>query len=171
MERNENQPDTANEFSGSASRDNDFDFAGTKSTEGQNNAGLKDRAKNIASTAGDRLSDIGSTVRERASGAKDKLAGALESGAERLRERAQSGSSLAAAGVDASTTEIADGRMAQVSDKVAGGMETTAAWLRDADLESLKVGVERQVKEHPARTLLIAAGLGYLIGRAFKSSQ
>ena len=110
-------------------------------------------------------------MRERAAGAKDKLAGALESGAERLRDRAHGGSSLAAAGADGTTTEIADGRVVQVSDKVAGGMETTAAWLRDADLESLKVGVERQVKEHPARTLLIAAGLGYLIGRAFKNSQ
>jgi hypothetical protein len=43
--------------------------------------------------------------------------------------------------------------------------------LRDADIESLKAGLERQVKEHPGRTLLIAAGLGYLIGRAFRSSN
>jgi hypothetical protein len=50
-------------------------------------------------------------------------------------------------------------------------METTAAWLRDADLESLKLGVEKQVKEHPVRTLIIAAGLGYLIGRAFRGGN
>jgi hypothetical protein len=58
-----------------------------------------------------------------------------------------------------------------VSDKVAAGMDASAEWLRDADLDSIKVGLERQVKEHPGRTLLIAAGLGYLIGRAFRSNQ
>ena len=37
-----------------------------------------------------------------------------------------------------------------------------------ADLDSLKSGIERQVKEHPGRTLLIAAGLGYLLGKAVR---
>jgi hypothetical protein len=61
--------------------------------------------------------------------------------------------------------------VAQVSDKVAGGMQATADWLREADLDGLKTGIENQVKEHPGRTLLIAAGLGYLIGRAFRKDQ
>jgi hypothetical protein len=30
------------------------------------------------------------------------------------------------------------------------------------------MGVERQVKEHPGRTLLVALGLGYLLGRAVR---
>ena len=47
-------------------------------------------------------------------------------------------------------------------------MEATANWVRDADLDSLKTGIERQVKEHPGRTLLIAVGLGYVLGKAFK---
>jgi len=29
--------------------------------------------------------------------------------------------------------------------------------------------MEREVKEHPGRTLLIAVGLGYLIGKAFRN--
>ena len=61
--------------------------------------------------------------------------------------------------------------MAQVNNKVASGMESTADWLRDADLNNLRTGIERQVKEHPGRTLLIAAGLGYLIGKAFRNNK
>ena len=38
----------------------------------------------------------------------------------------------------------------------------------DADLDSLKSGVELQVKEHPGLTLLIAVGLGYLLGKALR---
>lgn len=47
-------------------------------------------------------------------------------------------------------------------------MQATADFLRDADLQGMKTGIERQVKEHPGRTLLIAAGLGYILGRAFR---
>lgn len=178
----------ANEFSGSASTsqqeasaasgassaggpDAGFDFAGTSSASDKH--GIRDRAKNAIGTAGEKLVDVGSTVRERAATAKDRLADALESGAERLRDRTQAGGSatLAGATADGSTSIQADGRIAQVSDKVAGGMDATAEWLRDADLDGLKTGLERQVKEHPGRTLLIAAGLGYLIGRAFRNNQ
>jgi len=62
----------------------------------------------------------------------------------------------------------ASNRATPVAARVAGGMEATAGWLRDADLDSLKSGVERQVKEHPGRTLLLAVGLGYLIGKAVR---
>jgi hypothetical protein len=47
-------------------------------------------------------------------------------------------------------------------------MQSTADWLRDADIDGLKSGLERQIKEHPGRTLLMAAGLGYLLGKAFR---
>jgi hypothetical protein len=58
--------------------------------------------------------------------------------------------------------------MTQVADKVAGGMQSTANWVRNADLETVKGDIERQVKEHPARTLLVAVGLGYVLGKAFR---
>jgi hypothetical protein len=61
-----------------------------------------------------------------------------------------------------------DERFAQVPAKVAGGMDATAHWLRETDLDSLKMNIETQVKEHPGRTLLIAVGLGYLLGKAFR---
>jgi len=32
----------------------------------------------------------------------------------------------------------------------------------------MKSGIENQVKENPGRSLLIAAGLGYLLGKAFR---
>ena len=181
MERNDASVDggatssqtDANEFSGSGSTEQgtSFDFEGNAPSADQA-TGIRDRAKNAIGSAGEKLADVGSTVRERANTAKDKLADALESGAGRLRDRSQTGGpTLAGATADGSTAIPADSKIAQVSDKVAGGMEVTAEWLRDADLESIKTGLENQVKEHPGRTLLIAAGLGYLIGRAFRSNQ
>lgn len=131
--------------------------------------GLTDRAKDIAGSAQEKLADVGSTVRERAGTMKDSLADALESGADRLRQRAGSQSGSLAGSTGSGSMAIAnDGRMAQVGDKVASGMDATAQWLRDADLDGLKTSIEHQVKEHPGRTLLMAVGVGYLLGKALR---
>jgi len=142
----------------------------TGSTNSQS-AGLTDRARDLAGSAQEKLADVGSTVRERAGSMKDSLADALESGADKLRARgdgqSQSGQLSGATGSSSLALEN-DGRVAQVTNRVAGSMDATADWLRQADLDGLRATVEEQVKEHPGRTLLIAAGLGYLIGKAFR---
>jgi hypothetical protein len=121
-----------------------------------------------AGTAQEKLADVGSTVRDKAGNMKDSLANALDSGADRLRHRAGPNAPLAAATDGGSMAVEASSRLAPVATKVAGGMEATAGWLRETDLDSLKTGVERQVKEHPGRTLLIAVGLGYVIGKSLR---
>lgn len=173
----------ANEFSGSGTtpQDKTFDFSGTAGTSGTPSdtatpepspAGLRDRARDAVGTAGERLSSMGSTVRERAGTAKNRLADVLESGAERLRhQRTAEPGAFAGVTAGGEATVQADTKLSQVSERVATGMQSSAEWLRDADLDSLKTSVEQQVKEHPGRTLLIAAGLGYLIGRAFRNNQ
>lgn len=189
MERNDGNNDLgaagqndANEFSGSGSTEqvSSFDFSGSTASTSPVDApvtepteGLRDRAKDAMGSAGERLSSFGSTVRDRAGTAKNRLADALESGAERLRQQRGVGDSATFAGATNTGTATieTDGKLSQVSERVAGGMQASADWLRDADLDNLKSGVEQQVREHPGRTLLIAAGLGYLIGRAFRSSQ
>jgi hypothetical protein len=75
---------------------------------------------------------------------------------------------MSAATATGGSVAVTDDRMAQVTSRVAGGMEGAADWLRDADLDGLKASVEQQVKEHPGRTLLIAVGLGYLLGKALR---
>jgi ElaB/YqjD/DUF883 family membrane-anchored ribosome-binding protein len=141
----------------------------------QPSQGFTDRARDIAGSAQEKLADVGSTVRERSGQVKNSLADALHSGAEKLRQRTTSTSASGSASQLASATDVgsvavtADSRTAQVGNKVASGMDAAADFIRDTDLDSLKTGVERQVKEHPGRTLLIAAGLGYLLGKAFRN--
>lgn len=148
---------------------NSFDFSGTAASE----AGLRDRAREVAGSTGERLTNLGSTVRERAGTAKNRLADVLESGAERLRTQRTTTDGGTFAGVTAggATTVQTDGRLSQVSERVAGGMQASAEWLRDADLDGMKASIEQQVREHPGRTLLIAAGIGYLFGRAFRGER
>jgi len=140
-------------------------------TNATTDRGLADRARNLAGNAQEKLADVGSTVRERAGTMKDSLADALSSGADRLRQRSAPGGGTGqlAGATDAGSVAVdTDNRTAAVTDRVAKGMDATADWLRDADLEGLRTSIEGQVKQHPGRTLLIAVGVGYLLGKALR---
>ncbi len=106
-------------------------------------------------------------AKEKAGELKASLADKLEAGAEKLRQRNQSGSYAGSTG-SGSTAIASDDRMAEVNNRLAGGLQASADWIREADMDSMRTGIETQVKEHPGRTLLIAAGLGYLLGKAFR---
>ena len=120
-----------------------------------------------AASASDRIADVSASARERAGNLKHTIADALESGAERLR-RQGSGGALAPATAGPADTVADDSRIAQTSNQLAGGLQGAADWIRDADLDGLKAGIEKQVKEHPGRSLAIAIGVGYLLGKAIR---
>lgn len=112
-------------------------------------------------TTGPRTRNTG--VRGRAAGIPAMLADGLQAGADALRQRrstVSTGSSV--------TALVNDPAIAAVSDSLATGMQSSAEWLRDADLGKLKDGVEKQVKEHPARTLFVALGAGFLLGKVLR---
>ncbi len=114
---------------------------------------------------GSRVRGVASSVRDKASGIPAMLADGLQAGAQALRQRRPSTeTSVAGSSVAISN----DPTIVAVTDTLASGMQSSADWLRDADIDKLKEGVEKQVKEHPARSLLVALGAGYLIGKALR---
>jgi hypothetical protein len=114
---------------------------------------------------GSRVKSVASSVKDKASGIPAMLADGLQAGAEALRQRRPSTETSAGG---SSVAIASDPSIAAVTDTLASGMQSSADWLRDADLDKLKEGVEKQVKEHPARSLLVALGAGYLIGKALR---
>jgi len=114
----------------------------------------------------DRVKGVASSVKGKASAIPSMIADGLEAGAEALRQRKTSTSVATTGG--SSVTVADDSSIAAVTDTLASGMQSSAEWLRDADIDKLKQGVEKQVKEHPARSLLVALGAGYLIGKALR---
>ena len=113
----------------------------------------------------DKADETAASVRDRAVQMKTQLADKLETGAGRLRQRATNTKKLDNA---ISTTKQ---RVVETSDRVAAGMERSADWLRNANVTSFQQGLERQVRDNPGRTLLIAGAIGYLLGRAFKGKD
>jgi ElaB/YqjD/DUF883 family membrane-anchored ribosome-binding protein len=144
--------------------------AGFSRDTGADGGGVGERARNVANAATERLGNVGSNVRDRAGSLKDTLADALETGAEKLRTQGAGGGQIAGAAVTGGSASMVtdDNRREQATNQVAGGLQASADWLRDFDIDGVKSGIERQVKEHPARTLAIAVGLGYLLGKAIR---
>jgi ElaB/YqjD/DUF883 family membrane-anchored ribosome-binding protein len=113
----------------------------------------------------DKVEESAETLRERAVQLKTQLADKLETSAGRLRRRANDTAKIDDA--IAMTKE----KVADASDRVANGMERGADWLRKANLSAVQEKLEREVRENPGRTLLIAGAIGYLLGRAFKGKS
>jgi hypothetical protein len=111
-----------------------------------------------------RVKDVAASLKRQASTLPAVLADGLEAGAEALRQqRARSSGKPGTAvvvGRESAVTEL--------TDTLADGMKSSADWIRDADIDKLKDGVEKQVKEHPTRSLLVALGAGYLLGKVFR---
>jgi hypothetical protein len=170
MERNDREdvhPNTGGEQTSFGQLNPTFE-SGTSGTTGSTGAAAESTDSSIRDIdrgVKDRVKSVASSVREKASGLPAMLADGLQAGAQALRQRTAS-TETSAAGSSVAITS--DPSIAAVTDTLASGMQSSADWLRDADIDKLKEGVEKQVKEHPARSLLVALGAGYLIGKALR---
>lgn len=118
--------------------------------------------------SGETLSDRFATAKDRAGELKSTLADKLQSGAGKLRERSGTPSYTGFSADGSTATMGGTHDLARVGEQVAGGMEKSADWLRNNDLNSVKDSIEKEVKANPGRSLLFAAVAGYLLGKAFR---
>ena len=142
-------------------------YADTSGTLGKESLGggggasrLERRTEDMKDTARDKLN----ATKEKAYNLKSTLADKLEQGADKLRHKAST-TTVTEVGADT------ERKARKASDKVAAGMENTAGWLRNTDVDSMKSGLESQVRSNPGRTLLVALGLGYVVGRLFRGGR
>jgi len=143
---------------------NNSGFETGTSSDTTGTSSVDDSATISSGGASNRLKSVASSVKDKASAIPSMLADGLEAGAQALRQRKP-----AISGPSTGTSVVADdSSITAVTDTLATGMQSSAEWLRDADLDKLKEGVEKQVKEHPARSLLVALGAGYLIGKVLR---
>jgi uncharacterized phage infection (PIP) family protein YhgE len=150
-------------MSGNSAPSGGLDY--TDTSTGGTTGGQTNRVDQAKSAVQDKLGQ----VKDKARDLQSTLADKLDAGAEKLRQRNQNATLAGATATGGATTSVAsDDRMANVQDSVARGMQKSADWLRNGDL---KADIERQVRENPGRTLLIALGVGYVLGKAFRGNS
>ena len=153
-------------MAGSTASSGGLDYSDT-STGGTGTTGGQTSKTDQAKAA---VQDKLGQVKDKARDLQSTLADKLDAGADKLRQRNQN-ATLAGATDTTGSTDVgvaSNDRMANVQDSVARGMQKSADWLRNGDL---KADIERQVRDNPGRTLLIALGVGYVLGKAFRGGN
>lgn len=109
-----------------------------------------------------------------------EAAAQLDAAAKRARERvgetASSAKNRIASTLDATGDRIEamererqlHGRAAEVTDRAARGMHSSARYLRESDLESARRDLERAAREHPFRTVATCFIVGFVVGRILR---
>jgi ElaB/YqjD/DUF883 family membrane-anchored ribosome-binding protein len=108
-------------------------------------------------------------VAEQATAAKDRASSMARTAAERLDEgRSTAADRLddAASAVQGRADDLPGGRAREFAYAAAEQLNTTADYVRSHDINRMKTDVETLVKNNPGPSLLAAAAVGFLLGRA-----
>lgn len=119
---------------------------------------------NVSGRVSDAVEQTKSKIAEFGTAAADKLdqnrvaaASSLEGAADSLHQRAD---------------QLPGGeKVTNFAHSAADKLNATAEYVRENDLSSMMNDVEDLVKKNPGPSLLVAAGLGFLIARAFSSDS
>lgn len=115
---------------------------------------VKDKVTDAASTAKQRVSETARQATDKIDEKRGPAADALESAASTIHEKAE---------------DLPGGETVRsVAHSAAERLESTAGYIRGHDVRSMMSDVEEIVKRNPGPALLIAVGIGFLIGRAFR---
>ena len=115
---------------------------------------LKDKAADAADRAGERAKDLARSAADKIDETRQPAAGALDSAATKLHRTAES---------------LPGGEsVSNVAHSTADKLQATADYIRQHDVKDMMGDVEQFVKRHPAQSLIAAAAVGFLVGRAFR---
>ena len=117
-------------------------------------ATVKEKVSDAATTAKQRVSDAGRQATDKIDEKRAPAADALESAASTIHQRAE----------DLPCGETVKG----VAHSAAAKLESTAGYIREHDVRAMVSDMENVVRRNPGPSLLIAATVGFLIGRAFR---
>jgi ElaB/YqjD/DUF883 family membrane-anchored ribosome-binding protein len=104
-----------------------------------------------------KVSDLGRTAADKIDEHRDATASGIEKASSALHEKAES-----LPGGD---------KVSGLAHATADKLSSTAEYVREHDVNSMMADVEALVKKNPGRSLLAAAVVGFLLGRAFSSND
>ncbi len=117
-------------------------------------AKAKDKVADAANRTKEKVSNLGRQAAEQVDAKRGPAADTLEDTAATLHEKAE---------------DLPGGEAVKsVAHSAAEKLESTAGYIREHDVSAMLSDVENVVRRNPGPSLLIAATIGFLIGRAFR---
>jgi ElaB/YqjD/DUF883 family membrane-anchored ribosome-binding protein len=121
-------------------------------TEGQGSMGqATEKAKDVVTDVQHKAGELGNQATAKADAGMQKAAGGLDSLASTLREKSET---------------MGGGQAQSLAATAAEKIEAGAEKLRSTDTDQMVSELESLVRRRPVESLLVAAGIGYLLSRA-----
>ena len=118
---------------------------------------LGEQLSDTAAQVKDKVSDLGRTAVNTIDQNRDAAAGGLEKAASALHEKAES---------------LPGGeKVSSLAHGAAEKLNSTAGYVREHNVNRMMADVETLVKNNPGPSILAAAVIGFLAGRAFSSND
>jgi ElaB/YqjD/DUF883 family membrane-anchored ribosome-binding protein len=129
---------------------------------------FKDQAADQASTVGEKLSDTATLVKDKVMDLGRDAVNRIDSN----RDAAASGLDKAASALHANAGSLPGGdKVSGMAHDAAESLTTTAEYVREHDVNRMMADVTTLVKNNPGPSLVAAAVVGFLVGRAFSSND
>ena len=129
----------------------------TSYDDASESSSLNDKFMDTASQVKDKVSDFGRSATQKIDDNRESAASGLEKAASTLHDKADS-----LPGGD---------KVSGLAHATADKLTTTADYVRQHNVNSMMSDVESLVKKNPGPSLLAAAVIGFLVGRAFSSND
>lgn len=127
--------------------------AKTVADEGMHKAEeMADKAKHAAEDSKQKVGEMAGKAQERADEGIDKAAESMDKAAEMVRQKGNE----------------QGGTVGSVAGTAADAMESASAFLRDTDTGQMMDQLETYIRKNPTQSLLIAAGVGLVLSKAFR---
>ena len=122
-----------------------------------NEPSLGEKLSDTATQVKDKVSDLGRTAADNLDENRDAAAGSLNKAATALHEKAES---------------LPGGeKVTNLAHATAEKLSSTADYVREHDVNRMMEDVKTLVKNNPGPSLIAAAVIGFLVGRAFSSND
>ena len=134
---------------------------------------MENKTTHLTDSAGDKASTIGGRVSDSATHVKDKVSDLGRTATDTFdnnRGAAASGLEKAASTLRDNAESLPGGeKVSHLAHSAAEKLSSTAGYVREHDANQMMADVERLVKNNPGPSLLAAAAIGFLVGRAFSN--
>ncbi|CAN5743881.1 hypothetical protein BH23GEM6_BH23GEM6_07800 [soil metagenome] len=128
---------------------------------------LRERGSQVAHAAGNLTERVSNAASDFSADALERVGSAAETARHRTADGLESAAHRLEGMVDEPGRD-SQGRLAGAAHTVAGGMESTAGFLRSPDTVRLRADAEDTVRTNPGRTLLTTFAVGFIVGRLLR---
>lgn len=164
--------DTEKELPAHASSDRGSSSASDKAHQGTSD--VKQKTQEVADTVSAKSDDVSSKVQDKAGELSDKAQDKAGEMSDKAHDKADKGIDAASSGLGSAADTIRQqgeqrgGTVGTAATRTADTLESASKYLRDKDSDQLVKDLESLVREKPVESLLVAAGVGFILSKLFR---